>query len=421
MRVIISTIVCLIVAAPFAAVADGNPIAFVNGTIYPVSSAPIVGGTIVVTKGKITAIGKDIKIPQNAQVVECKGKWITPGLIDSVTQLGLTEVSLIRSTVDGAPARPDPVRASVRAADGIDPRSAAIGVARRHGVTSVVSSPSGGLIAGQGAWMDLLDGRDQTWTESVVDDRGVWATFGESGAGAVEKSRASAMQRLREVFDDARLYRQNRTQYQRNGLRDLVTSRLDLEAILKVIDGKQKFLVSVHRASDILAVLKFAKKQKIKLVLVGAAEAWLVADQIAEAKVPVILDPTANLPARFDRRNSRSDNIVLLAKAGVQVVVATQSTHNVSSLRFMLGNAVRSGLSWELALRSATLNPAQVFGQNADYGRLEKGRTANLVVWTGDPFEPGSWADSVLIRGNIQATDNRQTRLRDKYKNRLKL
>ena len=404
--------VLLMLAIPNVGHSESKPTAFVNADIYPVSSAPIRGGSIIVSKGKITAIGKDIKIPRGATTIDCKGKWITPGLIDSATQLGLTEVSLIRSTVDGSPAWKDPIRAAVQASDALDPRSTVIGVARRHGVTSVVSALRGGLISGQGVWFDLMDGQNQSWIKSQVDTAGMWANLGEAGAGAVGQSRATAVMRFREALDDARFYQSNQSQYRKNALRSLVTSRLDLDALARVSSGKQRLLIHVHRASDIQAVLKLAKTEKLKIALVGAAEGWLVADQIANAGVPVILDPVSNLPSRFDRRNSRSDNAVLLAKAGVNIVISSFSTHNVSSLRFLLGNAVRAGLPWDLALRSATQNPAQVFGQSGRYGTLKKGQRANLVVWTGDPFEPSSWADTVMIRGNLQSTENRQPRLR---------
>lgn len=401
--------------------AENSFVAFTNAKIFPVASAPIVGGTLLLKNGKINALGKNVSIPKDAKLVDCTGKWITPGFIDSATQLGLREISQVAGTVDSSPSRKDPIRASVRAADGINPRSAAIGVARRHGVTSALSVLSGGLISGQGVWLNLFDGRNGSWMDSVSADTGLWMSFGESGARAVGGSRAAAIQRLRETFEDARLYNQNKKNFERNSLRSLVTSRLDLEAIWKVISGKQPLVAAAHRASDILAMLNFAKEQRVKLVILGGAEAWLVKSKLAKAKVPVILNPIENLPSSFESRNIRGDNAALLSEAGVRVLISSQSTHNVSSLRFLVGNAIRAGLKWSEGLRSITLNPAEIFSSSGAYGRLERGKKATFVVWTGDPFEPSNWAETVVIGGNIQETQNRQTKLRDKYKKRLGL
>ncbi|MEE2902385.1 MAG: hypothetical protein VYC39_08645, partial [Myxococcota bacterium] len=332
--------------------AESGVVAFTNAQIYPVSSAPIKDGTLLLKNGKISAIGKNVVIPKEAKLVDCTGKWITPGFIDSATQLGLREVSQVAGTVDSSPSRKDPIRASVRAADGVNPRSAAIGVARRHGVTSALSALSGGLISGQGVWLNLFDGRNDSWMDTISDDTGLWMRFGEGGARAVGGSRASAIQHLRETFDDARLYSQNRKNFEKNTLRHLVTSRLDLEAVLKVTSGKEPLVVSVHRASDILAMLNFAREQRLQLVILGGAEAWLVKSQLAKAKVPVILNPIENLPASFESRNMRGDNAAILSEAGVRVLISSQSTHNVSSLRFLVGNAIRAGLKWSEGLRS---------------------------------------------------------------------
>jgi imidazolonepropionase-like amidohydrolase len=227
--------------------------------------------------------------------------------------------------------------------------------------------------------------------------------------------------RLREVLDDARLFKSEEGAYRRNQLRELATSRLDLEALQDVLSRKIPLVIRVARAADILAVLRFAKEEKVNVALVGAEEGWLVAAQIAEAKVPVLVNPMANLPDSFEARNARSDNVTLLAKAGVKVAVTTEASHNASGLRFHLGNAVRAGLPHDLALRAGTLTPAEIFGADKKYGSIAQGKIANIVVWTGDPFEPSSWAETILVRGEPQPTHNRQTRLRDKYKVRLGL
>ncbi len=413
--------VSLLFAALGAAPAQADPVALVGGDVYTVSGAMLPGATVLMDKGKILAVGLDVAIPTGATVLDVKGKRVTPGLIDVDTQLGLVEVSLEPSTVDGRPRLPGPIHAAVNAADALNPMSTLVGVARRHGVTSVISSPGGGLISGRAAWMDLVGPESAYLFEAVQGSVAMRVHLGRGGAGAWGGSRATAMARLREAFDDARTYRRKKAAYDRAALYDLSASRLDLEALDPAVRGRMPMVVAASQASDILAAVKMAKDEGIDLVILGAEEGWLVADALARAKIPVILEPTTDLPASFESRHARADNVVLLAKAGVQVAVSTRSNHNVSRLRFLLGNAVRAGLPPELALRAATLAPAEMHGMGAQYGSIDRGKVANVVVWTGDPFEPSSFAETVIIRGEIQPVESRQTRLANKYIRRLKL
>ncbi|MCA9553891.1 MAG: amidohydrolase family protein, partial [Myxococcales bacterium] len=220
------------------------------------------------------------------------------------------------------------------------------------------------------------------------------------------------------AFDEARTYRAKKGLYERGDMYDMKTSRLDLEALDPALRGRLPVIVEVNRASDILAVLKLAKEEGLDIAILGGADAWLVADALARAKVPVIVNPLADLPSSFESRYARADNAALLAQAGVQVAISTRSSHNASGLRFHLANAVRAGLPPELALRAATLVPAEIFGMKG-YGALERGKVANVVVWTGDPFEPSSYAETIIIRGEVQPTESRQTALARKYIQRV--
>ncbi len=410
----IGTLALILVAAP-------PPIALVGGTVHPVSKAAISDATVIIRGERIAAVGRDLPIPTGATVIDCTGKTITPGLIHPATQVGLVEIWLESTTDDSAYRTKDSVRAAIDASDALDVRSPVIGVVRRQGITSVIAAPHGGLISGRAAWMDLLDGGSSKWPTAIRGAVAMMANAGEAGAGAVGQTRAAAMMRLREVLDDARTFRRDKTAFKRRSLYELSASRLDLAALEPVVQRRMPLVVNVHRASDILAVLRFAKAERISVVLSGASEAWLVADEIAKAKVPVILNVMANNPASLAQRNSRSDNAVILTQAGVKVAITSDSTHMAGTLRFHLGNAVRAGLPHEVALRAATLTPAEIFGQGRTLGAVEARRVANLVVWTGDPFEPSSWAETILIRGEVQPTENRQTRLRDKYRAKLGL
>lgn len=411
-------LVAVALASPAAA---ADPIALVGGDVYTVSGAMQPGATVLVDKGKIVAVGLDVAIPTGATVLNVEGKRITPGLVDLDTTLGLEEVSLEDSTVDAHPKLADPIRAAIYVGDAIDPMSTLVSVARRHGVTSVVVQPRGGLIAGRAAWFDLMGSESQDVFDGVRGPVAMRLHLGERGAGAYAGSRAAALARLREALDDARTYRVRKPQYNRAGLYEMRTSRLDLEALQPVVRGRLPVFIAVSRASDILAAVRLAKEEGLDPVLVGAEEGWMVADALARAKVPVVVNPIADLPGRFERRHARADNVVLLAKAGVKLAISTGSAHNVSALRFLLGNAVRAGLPAELALRAATLAPAEMIGQGKTQGSIDRGKVANLVVWTGDPFEPSSYAETVIVRGEIADVDSRQNKLANKYIERLGL
>lgn len=392
-----------------------STLALIGGEVRTVSGATIPGGTVLIRGSKIVAVGKVVSVPPSATKIDCAGKVVTPGLVESDSAMGLVEVAAEPSTVDSAPAWPDPVRAAVNAADGVDLRSTLVGVARRQGITSAVSAPTGGLISGRSAWLDLVSPDSRHLESAVRSSVAMTVHFGSRGAAAVGASRATALMRFREVLEDARVFKNERGAFQRNAVYKLATSRLDLAALEPVVAGDMRVVIEVKRASDILAALELARRERLRVALLGAEEGWLVAEAIAEAKVPVIVDPFANLPDSFEERSSRADNAALLAQKGVKIALSTRSSHNAGWLRFGLGNAVRAGLSADLALEAATLAPAEIFGVKGEHGSLEPGKQADVVVWTGDPFEPSTYAETVIIRGEIQPVESRQTRLAERY------
>jgi imidazolonepropionase-like amidohydrolase len=331
------------------------------------------------------------------------------------------EVSLEPTTVDNSPRGVDVTRAAVNVIDAVDIRSSLVGVARRGGVTSAVSMPSGGLIEGRSAWIDLVGPRSRFLERAARGPLAMHVALDENGAKAVGGSRTTMMLHFRRVLEDARIFKTQKVAFMKNALYPLSASRLDLAALDDVLTQKIRLVVEASRASDIVSVIEMAKRERIRIAILGAEEGWLVADVLAQARVPVILTPFENLPQRFETLNNRGDNATLLAKAGVRVAIATRSSHNAADLRFALGVAVRAGLPQGLALRAATIVPAEIFGMERQYGSLEAGKIANVVVWTGDPFEPSSWAEDVIIRGELQPTENRQTRLSQRYIEKYKL
>jgi imidazolonepropionase-like amidohydrolase len=276
----------------------------------------------------------------------------------------------------------------------------------------VVVAPKSGALAGQSAFVDLAG---DTQAEAVV--RPSLAQYARADQYEAQEvgTRGGLWMTLRQAFDDARFYAAHRAQYDSNASRPLGLRRMDLEALLPVLRGEQPLVVTVHRASDIETALRFADELKLKLVLAGASEAWLMREEIARAKVPVVIDPLADLPAAFDRLRSRSDNAALLAGAGVSVVLSTFSSHNARLLRQRAGNAVRLGMDHDAAIRAVTEAPADAFGLKG-YGRLEAGAVANVVVWSGDPFQLGTRVEHVFVRGREQSLETRQTLLLSRYR-----
>jgi imidazolonepropionase-like amidohydrolase len=226
---------------------------------------------------------------------------------------------------------------------------------------------------------------------------------------------------LREALEDARFYATHRAQYDANGARQLSLSRSGLEALVPVVAGQQPLVVEAHRASDMEVALRLADDLKLRLILSGASEAWLIADELARRRVPVIVDPIEDLPRHFDRLHARSDNAALLSRAGVNVILTTWgrsgrfTVHQPRLLWQHAGNAVRLGMDHDAAIRAITQAPADAFGLKG-YGRIEPGAVANLVVWSGDPLETQTRVEHVLVRGREQSLRTRQTLLLERYR-----
>lgn len=374
--------------------------------------------TIVIRDGRIRALGKKVAVPRGAKVIDGRGKIVTAGFLATGSRLGLTEVSLESSTREGfLPSGGDDiddvVYAAFRVADGYHGTSVAIPVARAQGVTTAVAVPTGGLISGSAAAFSLADGL--TPDLLIADPVAMYASLGENAMGSAKGSRSLALLRLREVLDDARTYGRQKRAYERNQMRDMTVSRLDLEALQPVLAGRVPLVLRANRSSDILAGIRLGQDYGLQVIIEGATEAWLVADQLAKANVGVIVDPSANLPDSFDRINVRDDNPKLLAEAGVQVAIARiGSTHNVGEMRQLAGIAVANGMQPDHALAAVTTVPAQLFG--IDRGTVAVGATADMVVWSGDPFELSTRAEHILIAGKEQDLKSRQELLFERYR-----
>ena len=393
-------------------------VAIVGGTVHTMGAAgTIQGGTVLIQDGKVRAVGKDVQVPSGARRIDATGKVVTPGFMDSLSRLGLVEVSAVEGTAD-ATVTDDHFTAAFDVVDAINPRSMLFPVTRIEGTTRAVVAPQAGesLIAGRGAVIHLGTSGEGGEGWLLRAPALMYAVLGEEGAQRAGGARGAAMLRLREALQDAQDYATNRQAFDRGERRGYALSRLDLEALQPVLRGELPLVVSVHRASDIEATLRLAKDFRLKLMIYGGREAWIVAKQLAEAKVPVLIDPLANLPSSFEGLGSTLESPARLHQAGVTVAFATGDAHDVRNIRQAAGNAVSYGMPWDAALAAMTTVPARLWGLAESYGTLESGKDADVVVWDGDPLELTSFPTNVFIRGVEMPQDSRQLRLRDRYK-----
>jgi imidazolonepropionase-like amidohydrolase len=392
---------------------EAQVVAITGGTIYPVSGPKIENGVLLLRDGKIAAVGAGVAIPEGATRIEAKGRWITPGLIHGGSTLGLKLFEVGAQDETEEDVMTGEVKAAFNVAEAIDPASIAIPVARLEGITSAVTAPSGGLIPGQAVLIDLAgDSLDALLAQSPV---AMIADLSQTGKAAGGGSRAGTLQRLRRIFRDALEYDKRRADFRKAQMQPLSASAENLEALLPVLQGTLPLFVIANRRSDIENALRVAGEFGIKLVIWGGGEAWQVAPALARARVPVVLEPLTDVP-RFDALAARLDNATLLWQAGVKVAVAQRDGAQFRDLRQAAGNEVRNGMSWDEALRSVTLSTAEAALVADRYGSLEPGKVANVVVWSGDPFEFSSAAEHVFIRGKEIPLVSRQTELLERYR-----
>lgn len=369
---------------------------------------------VLVRAGRIAAIGAGLEAPAGVSVVDAKGRDLTPGIFGGITQIGLEELSQEPSTVDSelelmAPAWQHHWRPEFDITPAFNSRSALIPVARVEGVTWTMSAPSRNhsLIAGQGAAF-TLDGR---YDAALPGSKSLFVNWGSAADEGSGGSRAAQYM----LFDQAiREVRQPATAGE--GALLLPEGRAALKAYLA--GGRVVF--EVERAADIRQVVRYAVKNGMKAVIAGGDEAWLVADELVAADVPVILNPLNNLPNDFDRLGARLDNAKLLHEAGVRIAFDYEESHQAGKNRQLAGNAAAHGLPREAALAAVTAIPADIFGLGSERGRIALGQVADLVLWSGDPLEVTTLADQVWFAGRAIEMRSRQTELRDRYFERLK-
>lgn len=427
----------------------GSTYALVGGTAYPVSSPPIENATVIVKDGKISAIGTGIPVPSGAIKVDTRGQRVYPGFIDAGTRIGLEEVQSVSEMNDSRELgefQPD-----LSAITAIQVESAMIPITRAAGILTAVTRPTGITIAGRSAIIDLAGG---TFEELALKARGPLAvSFPSTGGGApfelgllCEDEFLSRYRDLGAVpkeldLGDDLLSGQRRNQqdgpadvgplsdyfnkalkyYKEGG-----SGNLQYDALKPYLTGQESVFVTVRSAASIRAALDFAEKFKLKVILVGAAEAWREAKRIAAMKVPVILEPAgnstlfANGPSQ-DWMPYDTPYVVpaLLERAGITFCFQSNDNAQCFGLPFRVGMSCAFGLSPDRALRAMTLDAAKTLGVEDKIGSLQVGKQANIFVTDGDPFEPSSTVRYVWIKGKPASLENRFTQLRDRYLARL--
>jgi imidazolonepropionase-like amidohydrolase len=374
-----------------------------------VSGPRITNGTIVIQNGRITAVGANVAVPAGATRVDGTGKWITPGFIHANASAGLGVAGLggqQEGRIQGD------VNPSFNPAEGIDPAAIRIPLARTGGVTGALLVPGGSFFPGQAPAVNFVG--DRLDSMLVRRNAAMILDLSDNSRGAGGGSRAGTMARVRKIFDDALEYARRKPEFQRDAMQPLSAPARELEALLPMLRGEVPLAVNANRRIDIENALRLKGEYRLRMVLAGGVEAWQVAKEIAAAQVPVVLEPNRDIPS-FDGLGARLDNATLLREAGVEVVIAQGDPGGERNLRYAAGNAVRNGMSWDDALRAVTALPAATFGFT-DYGTLEAGKVANLVVWSADPFEFSSVAEKVYVKGRELPLRTRETELREKYR-----
>lgn len=410
-----------VLAALAAVPAEAAPVLIRNATVHTAGPrGTLKGADVLIEEGRIAGLGQGLRAPAGAEVIDAGGRPVTPGLFAGISALGVEETSNAPSAED-AELKLGRMRPEFDVTLAFNPDSVSIGVNRVAGLTFGTvapiaepgsrGAPGGTIVAGQGGVMKLDGGLAPL-------SHALFVEFGGSNNGLAGGSRAAEYMLFRQALTEAR------TPGAVMAEDDRLLTPAGRQALVDYAKGTAgPIVIRVDRASDIRQVLAFARREQLaKVVLAGVAEGWRVADELARAKVTVVLDPLVDLPDNFDAVGATLENAARLHAAGVPVAFSLSGSepHNARKIRQAAGVAVANGLPWEAGLAAITRVPAQAFGVADRAGTLEVGRPADLVLWTGDPLEVTSWAEKVWIGGRPMPERSRQTELRDRYLEKLK-
>ena len=394
-------------------VASAQDLLIRNATVHTASARGTLQATdVLVRNGRIAAIGNGLSAG-SAAVVDAQGKPLTPTLFGGITDIGVEEVSGESATVDntlalGANAADMRVRPEFDVTLAYNPESVLVPVARVEGIgwtlLSAGTRPGGSFIGGQGGTVRLDGSLD------AIGPRALFVTLGGDGANLSGSSRAAQWMLLDQLIDEVRGRIAPNSQF-------ALLTPAGRTTLAKYFGGGGRVVVRIQRAADIVRLLRWSKQRGVDVAIVGAAEGWKVAPQLAAAGVPVFVDALANLPADFDAIGATMENAARLHAAGVRVSFsqAGDASHNARKMRQLAGNAVANGLPWEAALAGLTSVPAAAAGVAGELGTIAIGQRADLVLWSGDPLDVANVAQQVWMDGRAIPMRSRQTELRDRY------
>ena len=405
-----------------------------NARIVTVSGADIENGTVVIRDGKIEAVGANVSVPSGAQTIDGRGLSIYPGMIDAGTSMGLVEVPQgANGTVDTSEV--GELNPNAKAIVAVNPHSAHIAVTRVEGITNTLTAPTGGLISGQAALINLLGTSPKEMAvvpqlALVINYPRVSGGFGGGGFGGPQQQPANLadtlaanerqLDQVRKLLRDAEAYGRAQDAYAKDKSLPRPEHSVVLEPLVPYVRGESPVIFRADREAEIRGAVKFAEDMKLKPIILGANDAWKVASLLKEKNVPVILTGIYSLPVREDDAyDTLYENAAKLQEAGVRYCISTgDAGPEVRNLAQYAGMAAAFGLSKADALKSVTLYPAQIMNVADRLGSIEVGKMANLVVTDGDLLEIRSHIRYLFIDGRPVVLTSRHTELNDAFKNR---
>jgi len=399
----------LALASLLASSAFAQDVLIRNATVHTAGpQGTLQNADVLVQGGVIRAVGSNLKAPASASVVQANGRRLTPALFGGISEIGIDEVSGESATVDSAVklSNDQPMRPEFDVTLAYNPESVLVPIARVEGLgfTLLAADTGGSFLAGQGGVV-RLDG-----SADPIGPRVLFVKLGNDVLGLSGSSRAAQWMLLDQMVGEAR------GRIGADSPHALLTPT-GRAVLARYLAGSGRIMVSVNRAADIRQLLRWAQRERVRIAISGGAEAWKLAPQLAQARVPVFVNALGNLPGDFDEIGATLENAARLHAAGVEVSFAQpgNDSHNARKIRQLAGNAVANGLPWEAGLAGLTRVPAQVLGVGDRIGTIAPGRLADLVLWTGDPLEVSSVAQQVWLGGRAMPMRSRQTELRDRY------
>lgn len=428
--------VAALAVAPIVGGAQGT---FVirGGTVVPVTGARIPNGTVVIENGRITAVGANAQVPAGATEINATGMFVYPGLINAGTNMGLTEMGGVPGPVDTRELgdfNPQNIHTTA-----VNVGSEHIGVTRANGITSVITVGGGSVLSGLAGLINLAG---YTNEEMIAREKvalqlswpntgggggrrgGGGGRFGGGGTPGVDPMVAyqNNVRQIYRWFAEARAYGDVKARLTTNNARPPVGWRQNLryDAMLPAIRGEMPIVVDANTVDQMRDVIRFMDSLKVKVIVHGAREGWKFADTLAARQIPVILDGVTSVPGADDPYDLVFSNPGVLQKAGVQLAFATGGASSARDLPYEVGLAIAYGMDAEEGLKAMTINPARMFGVDSEYGSIEVGKVANVIVTTGDPVDIRTLIKEVFVKGQRQKFDDRHTELYEKYRARPK-